>query len=586
MKHNAIHWLWNVTGKRKWYILSLIIAEILYGGSGVFYALCLRGIVDHATDGDYHGFWFYVFLTVLLVLGQLLTRVFTRYMEEKSRSALENLFKKRLLNNILYKDFAAVSAVHSGEWLNRLTNDSVVVSNNMVDILPGVSGMTVKLISACIMITILDPRFAMLIVPAGIVVLIMATAFRKKIKKLHKRIQEKDGALRIFLQERLGSLMMIRSFAAEAQTLEAADEKMQNHMNARMKKNRFSNACNFAFQSGMQGMYVLGVCYCGYGILTGAISYGTLTAITQLITQIQSPFADISNYLPKFYAMTASAERLMDVERFENDCTEQPKNLHDILHIYQNDLDEIGLKNVEFTYFPASEKVGKLSKDSMPVVLKNMTLTVKKGEYAAFTGHSGCGKSTILKLLMCIYKPDEGERFVKMHDGNILPLNAAWHRLFAYVPQGNQLMSGTIREIVTFADKDAINDDSRIYDALKIACADEFVSQLENGLDTMLGERGTGLSEGQMQRIAVARAIFAESPIMMLDESTSALDEKTEQQLLENLRSMTVKTVIIVTHRPAALGICDKIFRFSQDGVEVVKNARDQEFSQVDGKFR
>ena len=133
-------------------------------------------------------------------------------------------------------------------------------------------------------------------------------------------------------------------------------------------------------------------------------------------------------------------------------------------------------------------------------------------------------------------------------------------------------MSGTIREIVTFADKSGLNDDHRIYHALQIACADEFVQGLKDGLDTMLGERGTGLSEGQMQRIAVARAIFSESPIMMLDESTSALDENTERQLLENLRSMTDKTVIIVTHRPAALDICDKIFRFSENGVVVLKS--------------
>ena len=496
MKHNAIKWLWHVSGRKKLYVLSLIIAELLHGGSGVFYALCLRGIVDEATAKNTAGFWKYAVLTLLLVLGQLLCRVFTRYMEEKSRASFENLFKKRLLNNILYKDFAAVSAVHSGEWLNRLTSDCMVVANHVVDILPGLCGMAVKLVSACIMITILDARFAALIVPAGIVILVMATVFRKRIKKLHKRIQEKDGKLRIFLQERLGSLMMIRSFAAEQQTMAAADDHLNAHMSARMRKNHFSNACNFAFQSGMQGMYVLGVCYCGYGILTGAISYGTLTAITQLISQIQSPFANISGYFPKFYAMTASAERLMDIETFEQDCTQTPKSLDEILKFYQNDLTEIGLDDVSFTYYPASEKVTKLSKDAMPVVLQNLSLSVKKGEYAAFTGHSGCGKSTILKLLMCIYKPDAGQRYVKSQNGETQDLNAAWHRLFAYVPQGNQLMSGTIREIVTFADRSAMHDDERIRKALAIACADEFVNDLENGLDTLLGERGTGLSEG------------------------------------------------------------------------------------------
>jgi ATP-binding cassette subfamily B protein len=305
--------------------------------------------------------------------------------------------------------------------------------------------------------------------------------------------------------------------------------------------------------------------------LTGAISYGTLTAITQLISQIQSPFANISGYFPKFYAMTASAERLMDVERFEPDCSQVPKTLEEILEFYRNDLDKIGLDNVSFTYYPTSDKVQKCCKDTMPVVLQKLTLSVKKGEYAAFTGHSGCGKSTILKLLMCIYKPDAGARYLSAQNGEILDLNAAWHRLFAYVPQGNQLMSGTIREIVTFADKSAMHDDERIRKALEIACADDFVYSLENGLDTLLGERGTGLSEGQMQRIAVARAVFSESPIMMLDESTSALDELTESRMLQNLRSMTDKTVIIVTHRPAALNICDRIFRFSADGVEIEK---------------
>lgn len=571
MKHNAIKWLWNVSGKKKLYILSLVMAELLYGGSGVFYALCLRGIVDEATAHNIAGFWRYVVLTLLLVFGQLMCRFFTRYMEEKSRASFENLFKKRLLGNILYQDFAAVSSVHSGEWLNRLTNDCMVVANHVVDILPGLCGMAVKLVSACIMITILDARFAALIVPAGLVVLVMATIFRKKIKKLHKRIQEKDGRLRIFLQERLGSLMMIRSFAAEQQTIDDADERLNAHMTARMQKNHFSNICNFGFQSGMQGMYVLGVCYCGYGILTGAISYGTLTAITQLISQIQSPFANISGYFPKFYAMMASTERLMEIENFDVDCAETPRSLQEILRFYQNDFREIGLKDASFTYYPASEKVAKLSKDSMPIVLHDLSLSVKKGEYAAFTGHSGCGKSTILKLLMCIYKPDAGERYIASKNGETQPLNAAWHRLFAYVPQGNQLMSGTIREIVTFADRSALHDDARILRALHIACADEFVNALENGLDTLLGERGTGLSEGQMQRIAVARAIFAESPVMMLDESTSALDELTESRLLQNLRSMTDKTVIIVTHRPAALDICDRIFRFSEEGVEIVR---------------
>jgi ATP-binding cassette subfamily B protein len=203
----------------------------------------------------------------------------------------------------------------------------------------------------------------------------------------------------------------------------------------------------------------------------------------------------------------------------------------------------------------------------MPVVLKDISVEIGKGQYVAFTGHSGCGKSTVLKLLMCIYKLDGGRRYITDRAGNTEDLSARFHRLFAYVPQGNQLMSGTIREVVCFADKSELHNDERINNSLKIACAYEFVSELDDGVDTLLGERGTGLSEGQMQRIAIARAIYSKCPILLLDEATSALDEATERKVLENLKNMTDKTVVIVTHRPAALDICDRILQFTENGV-------------------
>ena len=566
MNHNAINWLWRVSGRRKWLIAALILVQAGNGFSGVLYALLLRNIVDSAVDGNRTEFWHFAILTALLVLLQVTLSAANRFLQELSKSAFENRLKERLLDHILRKDFGAVSAVHSGEWMNRLTNDCKLVADNLTDILPGLSGMAVKLVSAAVMLVVLDARFAAILIPAGFVLLFFATAFRKRVKLLHKNIQAMDGKLRIFLQERIGSLMMLRSFAVEAQTEADAAEKMQAHKAARMKKNHFANFCNVGFQTGMQGMYLIGVCYCGYGILTGAITYGTLTAITQLISQLQSPFANISGYLPKFYAMTASAERLMDIERFDDDFTSPAKTMPEIRTCYQT-LSEIRLEGISYTYLPAAETVGTLSKASMPLVLHDLSLRIRKGEYAAFTGHSGCGKSTVLKLLMCIYKPDSGERFLLDTSGNVTALNGSWHRLFAYVPQGNQLMSGTIREIVAFSEKSGMSDDARIANALKIACAEEFVSELEQGIDTVLGERGTGLSEGQMQRIAIARAIFSESPVLLLDEATSALDENTEQKLLQNLRDMTDKTVVIITHRPAALNICDRVLHFTENGI-------------------
>ena len=174
----------------------------------------------------------------------------------------------------------------------------------------------------------------------------------------------------------------------------------------------------------------------------------------------------------------------------------------------------------------------------------------------------------MLKLLLSLYQPVSGTILLKGRDGR-QTLTAAWRGLFAYVPQGNDLMNGTIREILSFGDRTAMQQEERIIRALQIACADTFVAGLENGVDTILGERGAGLSEGQMQRIAIARAIFSDRPILLLDESTSALDAETEKRLLQNLRNLTDKTVIIVTHRPAALGFCDKTIQFRDGGQEI-----------------
>lgn len=565
MQNNAVKWLYKVPGNKKLYILVLIIAQAVSGASGVLYALLMRNIVDNAAAHNRAGFFHSVLLALLLVMGQVAVNTFIRWLTELSKSTIENIFKSRLMRNILRKDFASVSAVHSGEWLNRLTNDTVVVTNNYVEIVPGLVGMVVKMISAVVMMIALDWRFACILLPCGAVMLLVTYLFRKKMKKLHRNVQEKDGKLRIFLQEHIGSMMMIRSFAAEERTEKEANERMDDHKSARMRKNHFSNICNTGFGLAMNGMYLFGAAYCGYGILNGTISYGTLTAITQLISQIQSPFANLTGYLPKFYAMTASAERLMEIEQFPDDSDSEPLSSGEIVSFYQERLGSFGLRNARFTYFPAVDSIENLSKDAMPLVLDNISVDIKKGEYVAFTGHSGCGKSTVLKLLMSIYKLDGGVRYLSDNTGEECELSSRWHRLFAYVPQGNQLFSGTIREVVSFADKSGMNDDERINNALKIACADDFLTELENGIDTLLGERGAGLSEGQMQRIAIARAIFSGSPVLLLDESTSALDENTERRVLQNLRSMTDKTVVIVTHRPAALEICDRVIDFSSN---------------------
>ena len=549
-----MRWLWRVTGRKKGFVLALTLIQGASGGLGVLYALLLRNIVDSAVGHDSGAFWHNVVLIVALVILQIGLSAIVRWLQELAKSDIENRFKQRLTDNILRKEYSAVSATHTAEWLNRLTSDTTVVAGGIVEILPGLTGTVVRLLSAVIMVIALDRMFAVILVPGGVVVCVLTYAFRGVLKRLHKNIQESDGHLRVFLQEHIGSLMMIKAFGAEEQTSRAAARAMDGHKAARMRRNRFSNVANIGFAAAMQGMYLLGVVYCAYGILSDTVTYGTLAAIMQLIDQIQGPFFSISGYLPRFYAMTASAERLMEIEAFVDDKT--ARSADEVYEYYLDSLSALGLRNASFTYE---------SGDGSPVVLDGISVEIKKGEYVAFTGHSGCGKSTVLKLLMCMYPLDRGERYMTGVKGET-PLDASWRRLFGYVPQGNALMNGTIRDIVSFADPDAAHDGYRLRRALEISCADEFVDDL----DAVLGERGSGLSEGQMQRLAIARAVFSDCPVLLLDESTSALDDLTEQRLLKNLRALTDMTVVIVTHRKAALSICNRVLRFTESGVEDV----------------
>ena len=565
MGDSATRWLWSASMREHGRVLGLSVCQAVYSVCGVVYALMLRGLVDAAVAGDAVGFWSWAGATALLVAAQISLRAVVRWLNELVRSRLENTFKRRLFEALLHGDYGRVAAVHSAEWMNRLTNDAKVVADGCTDIVPGFAGMMFKLVGALVVIIWLDPRLAVVIVPGGVLLALFSWLFRRVLKRLHKAIQEADGRLRIFLQERIGALLTVRSYAAEARSVEEQKTLMDAHLEARMRRNRFSNFCNVGFGAIMQGAQLGAIIWCGYGILTGTMSYGTLMAMAQLVGQIQGPLANVTGYLPRWYAMLASAERLSEAESLAGDDV-NARPLDEVVQFYEAELAAVGLADVSFAYWPASEDVSGLSKEEAPLTLEQLSLEVRAGEFLACAGHSGCGKSTALRLLMTAYEPDAGERYLELRNGERRELDASWRRLFAYVPQGNQLMGGTIREVVSLADPDGGADEVRLMRALRTACADEFVAELPNGVDTLLGERGTGLSEGQMQRISVARAVFSESPVLLLDEATSALDAATEARLLRNLRELHGRTVVIVTHRPAALEVCDRVLTFTEEG--------------------
>ena len=562
-RSGTLSWIGRSIGKKKLYIIHLVLLQAFLGAASVCSALLFRTLIDQAVAGNREGYWKAVAGVAAIMAGQLAINALGSFLYEWVRAVMENQLKEKLFSCLLQKDYASVTAVHSGEWMNRLTSDTVVVVNGIVDIIPGLTGMVTRLLGALAALFALEPMFVSVLIPGGGVVLLLTYGFRKILKRLHRRIQEADGAVRVYLQERLESLMIVHTFAMEQETEKAAAEKMSGHKAARIRRNHLSNLCSAAFGAVSSGFYLFGAAYCGYGILKGQVSYGTMAAVLQLIGQIQAPFANITGFLPRYYAMIASAERLIEAENYEEDRVGEAVSIQEIMRFYREELKCFGLRKASFAYRTGKQEENS-EKDRLDslMVLDQVDLEVRKGEYVAFTGHSGCGKSTILKLLMSLYPLDDGERYITAvrESGDTMeePLTARWRGLFAYVPQGNQLLSGTIREVVALGNRERMRQDAQLWQALKIACADEFVSAFEDGLDKVLGEHGSGLSEGQMQRIAIARAIFSGRPVLMLDEATSALDESTERQLLANLKSMTDKTVLIVTHRAEALRICDR----------------------------
>lgn len=544
VKNPAMSWIFGVSGKLKLGVLLLVLLNSAISISAVAFALVLREAIDGAVSGNKMVFLKFVIILGLIMVGQIAARGVIRFLDEYVRSGMENVIKTRLYETILSRKYSAITAFHTGELLNRITNDAVVVADGFVQIIPGIIAMLVKLAGAAAVLFVLDYRFSIIFFAGGGLVLIFTTLFRRVMKKLHKDVQAADGVLRSYLSENLGSLMVLKTFGAERKSIDTSKQYMDKHRFMRMKRNRFSNICNVGFGLVMNGGYIFGLCWCSFGILHGSITYGTLSAVLQLVDQLWAPLANMTGYLPKFYGMLSSAERCMELETLEEEHVESQFSRDYCRELYK-DMTAIECKNITFRY-------------EDDIILENADISIGKGELITIMGNSGAGKSTLLKLLLAIYEPEKGTLEIKTEKESYA-LTEKYRKMFAYVPQGNFLMSGNVTSaIASLDDTSADVDMDKVKAVAHIACADTFVEKLEHGYDTLIGERGMGISEGQAQRLAIARALYTDAPVLLLDEATSALDEQIEKKVLKNIRELTDKTVIIVSHRKAVLEVCDR----------------------------
>lgn len=450
--------------------------------------------------------------------------------------------RNHMFTTLMKKKYVDISEYHSGDLLNRFTSDAEQIVNGTVVLIPSVVSMLTKIIAGIAALCIENYFFAFAVLVIGFVFPLVGRLLSNRYKKLHKDVQHSEGVTRSFLQESFANIVVIKTFSGETPFKLKLNEYMADNHRLKIKRNVLAVIIAM--------LIYLFFNFCYYGVLvwgagqvaSGQMLIGTLVYFLQLISILRAPLQNISGIMPRYYSTVASAERLIELEKLENENVAATVNA-------PVDFEKIVADKLTFAY-------------TNEIVLRDNNFTIDRGAITAITGRSGSGKSTLFKLLLGLFPATAGSL---SFDGAI-PIDETTRQMFAYVPQGNMIISGTIRDNITLCDNTV--SDEKIEKAAKAAVIYDFIASLPDKFDTVISERGQGLSEGQVQRIAIARALLAGAPIILLDEATSALDEETETQLLKNLKEFTDKTIIFITHRNTSLGVCDKILHLSSGTFE------------------
>jgi len=471
--------------------------------------------------------------TIISSLSSLLTSYF-------STKHLNNM-QNKLYSHILYSHWYEQSAFHTGDLITRLNNDTATINAFIFHTLPSVISSAVLLSSAFTVLLFYDYKLALTALFIAPVCIIISKVYGDKIRNIHIKDRENESKSISFIQETLQNIIVVKTFCAEKCSIDTLKNLQDNKLVLTLKRSILSLKLNFLLNLSSWAAYSITFFWGAIGLFRGSITFGMLSASFQLVDELISPFYSLARAFPQTISSAASAERLIQLEELGSET------MHD--HECASPISSsVGIifDKVCFGY----------RKDA--AILKKVSFSINPGETVALMGSSGEGKTTLVRLILSLINADSGHIFL-VNNGQKKEIGPFVRNYISYVPQGNTLFSGTIEENLRFGNPKATYP--AMETALKLSCSWDFVNSLENGLNTRIGEKGTGLSEGQAQRLVIARAMLRNMPVLILDEATSALDVDTERKVLLNINRLRPKpTCIIITHRHTALSLCDRVF--------------------------
>lgn len=522
----------------------ILLINVLGALMGVSTAIASKHMVDYAVAGQLNMAGLAAAIFVGLIIINLLMRVGESLLSVRISESFSNVMRQRFFKRLMETEWLPLSAYHSGDILTRLTSDVNNITNCLVRVIPSIVALGVQLVASFLTLMYFEPRLAILAFLLGPFTIIFSRVWGRKLKYLHVKVQESESSYRSYIQEAVQNFVIIKSFGLERHSHDVLQGLHENRMRWIIERNRITLTANNVMALGYWAGYFLAF---GWGVVRlsqKAISFGTVTALLQLVQQVQEPFMGLARTYPQIVAMIASAGRLMELETMQMEKTTQ----------HLPELKDVGIsfREVSFCYT-----------DNKPV-LNKITTEILPGQLVALVGSSGEGKTTLIRLLLALLRPSKGAVCFTDTRGGRYEVSAATRNWVTYVPQGNTLFSGTIADNLRSGKTNATLEEME--NAARAACAWGFIEELPQGLYTLIGERGHGLSEGQAQRIAIARAFLKQAPVIIMDEATSALDTETEMAVLSAVKYLSHNcTCLVITHRLTALKICSRILRI-RDG--------------------